>query len=218
MTNSLYPTNHQRLEELIQQAGITSLEELSQRSGVSRWQLLRLQCGLLPKMRIEILLQLAQVLQLPPLSLLAEFSPQFSPPPAGGELTALRQEYQRLQAELTEQQGVLEQEFQQSSLAVLEPLLLQLPTAAAAAAANPQLSAANLLPLLTPIEELLKCWDITAIAAVGEEVAYNPQWHELMEGTVEVGTSVKVRYVGYRQGEKLLYRAKVSQYSEQSKA
>ena len=86
----------------------------------------------------------------------------------------------------------------------------QLPTAAAAAVENPQLSAANLLPLLTPINELLKRWGIEAIAAVGEEVAYNPQWHELMEGTAEAGTSVKVRYVGYRQGEKLLYRAKVS--------
>ena len=210
MTDSPYPINHQRLQELMQHAGISNLEELSQLSGVSRWQLMRLQCGLLAKMRVEILLQLAQVLQLPPLTLLSEFSPQFPPPVAGGELTALKQEYQRLQAELTGKQQIVQQEFQQASLALLEPLLLQLPTAAAAAVENPQLSAVNLLPLLTPINELLKSWDIEAIAAVGEQVAYNPQWHELMEGTAEAGTPVKVRYVGYRQGEKLLHRAKVS--------
>jgi hypothetical protein len=87
---------------------------------------------------------------------------------------------------------------------------LQLPTAAAAATENPELSAVNLLPLLAPVSELLKNWGIETIAAVGEEVPYNPQWHELMEGAAEPGNSVKVRYIGYRQGEKLLYRARVS--------
>jgi molecular chaperone GrpE (heat shock protein)/DNA-binding Xre family transcriptional regulator len=212
MTESLYPTNHQRLQELMQQAGISDLEKLSQLSGVSRWQLMRLQCGLLSKMRVEILLQLAQVLQLHPLTLLSEFSPEFPPLLAdtGAELTTLKQEYQRLQEELGGQRQALEQEFQQSSLAVLEPLLLQLPTAAAAAVENPQLSATNLLPLLTPVSELLQRWGIETIAAVGEEVPYNPQWHELMEGAAEPGNPVKVRYIGYRQGEKLLYRARVS--------
>lgn len=211
MSESLYPSNHERLQQLMQQAGISSLEELSRLSGVSRWQLMRLQCGLLSKMRVEILLQLAQVLQLQPLQLLSSFSPELPlPTDTGAELTALKQECQHLQAELAAQQQALEQEFQQSSLAVIEPLLLQLPTAAAAATENPELSAANLLPLLAPINELLRQWGIEPIAAVGEEVAYNPQWHELMAGAAELGTPVKVRYVGYRQGEKLLYRARVS--------
>ena len=45
---------------------------------------------------------------------------------------------------------------------------------------------------------------------MGAEVAYNPQMHELIEGTAEPGATVRVRYTGYVQGEKLLYRAKVS--------
>ncbi len=48
------------------------------------------------------------------------------------------------------------------------------------------------------------------IAPVGAEIPYNPQQHELLEGTAEPGEPVKVRYTGYRQGDKLLYRAKVS--------
>ncbi|MFN5964850.1 MAG: hypothetical protein ACK46E_06905, partial [Pseudanabaena sp.] len=52
-------------------------------------------------------------------------------------------------------------------------------------------------------------WEISVIGAVGAEVAYDPQRHQLMEGNDEiaVGTPVIIRYIGYMQGEKLLYRA-----------
>ena len=49
-----------------------------------------------------------------------------------------------------------------------------------------------------------------AIATVDEELAYDPQDHQLMKGTAQPGELVKVRYVGYKQGDKLLYKAKVS--------
>ena len=87
---------------------------------------------------------------------------------------------------------------------------MQWPTAAAAAEKNPQLPAVRLLPLIKPVEQLLKQWGVEAIASVGDEVAYDPQHHQLIEGTAAPGESVKVRYTGYRQGEKLLHRAKVS--------
>jgi len=125
-------------------------------------------------------------------------------------LQELRQEYDRLQAKLTQQREELWQEFQQSSLQVLESLLLQLPTAIHAAQQNPQVSAIKLLPLLRPIDGLLHHWGIEAIAIVGSEVPYDPQLHQLMDGTTDIGQPVRVRYIGYRQGEKLLYRAKVS--------
>jgi molecular chaperone GrpE (heat shock protein) len=69
-----------------------------------------------------------------------------------------------------------------------------------------------LLPLLRPINELLKRWGITAIAEVGAQVSYDPHVHQLMDADTEteVGMTVTVRYVGYREGEKLLYRARVS--------
>lgn len=129
---------------------------------------------------------------------------------AVSHLSELRQEYDRLQVKLAHQREELWQEFQQSSVQVLESLLLQLPTALYAAQQNPQAPAVKLIPLLRPIDGLLQHWGIEAIANVGAEVAYDPQHHQLMEGTAAPGDSVRVRYTGYRQGEKLLYRAKVS--------
>lgn len=129
---------------------------------------------------------------------------------ADHDFQQLRQEYDRLLTQLQEQRDHLLQEFQQSSLQTLESLLLQLPTAAYAAQQNPQAPAVRLLPLLQPLDRLLQEWGIEAIAAVGAEVDYDPRWHQLMDGLAEAGDRVRVRYVGYRQGDKLLYRAKVT--------
>jgi molecular chaperone GrpE (heat shock protein) len=130
--------------------------------------------------------------------------------PTPESLDNLKQEYQRLQQQFAEQRETLLQEFQQSSVQVLESWLLQWPTAAYAVTQNDQLPAIRLLPLIKPVEQLLQQWGIDAIASVGDELAYDPQWHQLMSGTVQPGELVRVRYVGYRQGDKLLYRAKVS--------
>ncbi len=123
---------------------------------------------------------------------------------------ASRQEYQRLQQQMEQEKETLEAEFQQSSLETLESWLLQWPTAAAIAQKNPQLSAVKLLPLVKPVVDLLKKWGIETTATVGERVSYNPQYHQLMDGEAQPGDLVRVRYVGYQKGEKLLYRAKVS--------
>ena len=133
-------------------------------------------------------------------------------------LESLQQEYQRLQKQLEEQKESLNQEFQQESLQILESWLLQWPTAIAIVQNNPQLPAERILPLVKPIEKLLEKWGLQVIAAVGEEVAYNPRQHELIKGISEIGDRVKVRYVGYKQGDRLLYRAKVSAIENQEKS
>ena len=81
---------------------------------------------------------------------------------------------------------------------------------AAAAQKNPKLSAVKLLVLVKPVVELLKRWGVENIGTVGEKIPYDPQCHQLLEGSAVTGDLVEVRYVGYRQDEKLLYRAKVS--------
>jgi molecular chaperone GrpE (heat shock protein) len=63
----------------------------------------------------------------------------------------------------------------------------------------------------------LQEWGVEAIASVGSELPYDPQWHQLMEGIAQPGDLVKVRYTGYRIGEKLLYRAKVSSLGNANK-
>ncbi|XGV95919.1 MAG: helix-turn-helix domain-containing protein [Leptolyngbya sp. BL-A-14] len=220
-----------RLRALMQSVGFSSFKALSQAANVSEKQLLRLRRREIAQLRVETLLRLSQVLQVSVAELLAtldedgqgvegrrqraegrgqeaEGKPQNSP--ASQELTDLRQEYDRLQHQLVQQRELLWQEFQQSSLQTLESLLLQIPTAAYAAQQNPQAPAVKLLPLLRPLDKLLEEWGIEAIASVGTEIPYDPQQHQLMGGIAQPGDRVKVRYTGYRQGDRLLYRAKVS--------
>jgi DNA-binding Xre family transcriptional regulator len=214
--------NGQILQELMQQAGIANLKELSERSQVSERQLFRLVYGLLAKMSIDILLKLSRTLQVSPQKLLDLFLPEdigFR----GGEiekeeekqqesiaLKALKQEYQLLQQQMEQQKQTLLEEFQQSSLQLLESWLVQWPTARAVASKNPQLPAVRFLDLVKPVEKLIRRWGVEPIGEVGEEVSYNPMFHQLIEGSVQASHLVQIRYIGYRQGEKLLHRAKVS--------
>ena len=208
--NQFYRQNSQRLKQLMEQVGISSIGQLANVAGVSERQIIRMQYGLLLKLPVETLLKLSQALQMTPRQLLTQFAPESVPDEQETDADSLKQEYQRLQQQLLQQRDTLQQEFQQLSLQVLESWLVQWPTAAAAAEKNPQLPAVRLLPLLKPVEQLLKQWGIEAIASVGDEIAYDPQHHQLIEGTAAPGELVKVRYTGYRQGEKLLHRAKVS--------
>ncbi|HIK04646.1 MAG TPA: nucleotide exchange factor GrpE [Trichormus sp. M33_DOE_039] len=230
-----------KLQNLMQQVGISSFKALSRDAGVSERQILRLRQGKLEQMRLDVLLKLSQVLQMPLNELVATFlapipnphypipNPPFgvrqsllgetpktalahqSPIPNPQELAELKKEYERLQLQLEQQREILLQEFQQLSLQLLESLLLQWPTAAQKAQENPELAAVKIVPLVQkPLEKLLQAWGIEAIAPVGAEVPYNPQLHQLSKGTAQPGELVKIRYTGYLQGDKLLYRAEVS--------
>nr|MCF6375435.1 helix-turn-helix domain-containing protein [Tychonema sp. BBK16] len=203
------PDYASQLQCLMQQAGLGGDRELSQKAGVSELELSRLRRGLALQTRVEILLKISQALQISLNEVLATFAPGSveleQPAP-----TAMQQEYQRLQATLDVQRESLMQEFQLSSLQILESWMLQWPTAASKAQENHHLPAVKLLPLVRPVEKLLQEWGVEAIATVGSSIPYNPQQHQLLEGTAQPGELVKVRYTGYKQGDKLLYRAKVS--------
>ncbi|MGB5592940.1 MAG: helix-turn-helix transcriptional regulator [Crocosphaera sp.] len=222
--STTYTTNHEQLHQLMQQAGIDSFEQLSQVSGVSQWQLNRLLAGLLPKLTIGILLKLSKALQVPLEHLLTQFETDNSlaqdwevatreiPLNLDTKSASFKQEYENLQQQLNTQKETLEKDFQASSIGTLESWLLQWPTAAIVAQKNPEISAVKLLPLVKPIFELLKQWGLEMKGTVGEVVPYDPQFHQLLEGggNAETGERVIIRYVGYLQGDKLLYRAKVS--------
>jgi molecular chaperone GrpE (heat shock protein)/DNA-binding Xre family transcriptional regulator len=126
------------------------------------------------------------------------------------EIADLKGEYQRIVLKLEQQREVLQQEFQHSSLQILEPLLVFWPGAAQKAKENPQLEAIKIVPLVQkPLDQLLQSWGVEAIAVLGAEIPYNPQLHQLLEGTAQPGEMVKVCYIGYCQADKLLDRAKV---------
>ncbi|MBW4511418.1 MAG: nucleotide exchange factor GrpE [Scytonematopsis contorta HA4267-MV1] len=225
-------TNNEKLQELMQRVGISSYKALGQTAGVSKGQILQLRRGNITVMRLSILLKLSQALRISLDDLVTAFSGvsdsdvsdislnkpvSIQPVETNKEqdllqkIDELKQEYQRLQNKMEVSRQESQQEFILSNLQLLESLLLQFPTAAQKAQENPQLAAVKILPLVQkPLEKLLNAWGVEAIALVGAEIPYDPQWHQLLEGTAQPGESVKVRYTGYRQGDKLLYRAKVS--------
>lgn len=203
-----------QLQQLMQRVGVSSFKQLSRTAGVSERQVMRLRRGEVAQMRVETLVKLSQVLKVSASELLATFG-QIE---AESGVVALRQEYQRLQTQLEQQGETLKQEFQQSSLQALESFLIFWPTAAYKAQENPQLPAVNLLRLVSPVEKLVQQWGVEAIASVGEEIAYDPQLHQLIEGTAQPGQTVRVRNIGYRHREKLLHRVKVSAIDNTQKA
>ncbi|PPS39100.1 helix-turn-helix domain-containing protein [Chroococcidiopsis sp. TS-821] len=196
------------LQAQMQQVGLSSFKALADAAGVSLQQIRKLRRGEVGQMRVDTLLKLSQVLQVPLDELVATFgkNSQTTLQP----VDTLAKEYQRLQQSFAQQRESLWQEFQQSSLQQLESWLVQWPTAAQKAQENPQLPAVRLLPLMRPLEQLLQRWGVEAIAPVGAELAYDPQLHQLLEGTAQPGDRVKVRYTGYRHRDKLLNRAQVS--------
>lgn len=200
------------LQQCMVAAGLTSLRSLSASSGVSRRQIRRLQAGEAHLLSVEHALQLARSLQLSLPELLQRFSPvvekmQQNPEPSK-EIVA---EYERLRDELAQARSQHLRHFQAETLNILEPLLLQWPTAAYAAQQNPTAPATRLLPLLQPLEKLLQTWQIETIGTVGQTVSYNPQVHQWTDTTSppDPTTSVRVSHIGYQQDDKLLYRAKV---------
>lgn len=219
MTHSIFTQNFtQKLQDLMQKVGISSFKALSRTSGVSERQILRLRQLGVEQMRVDVLLKLSQALEVSLSELVAIFSQVdlvrdevIPTQELSQQIADLKKEYERVQQQLQQQRQVVLQEFQQSSLQLLESLLLQFPTAAHKARENPQLPAVNIIPLIQkPLERLLQQWGVEAIAPVGAQLPYDPQMHQLMEGNVQPGERVKIRYIGYYQGDKLLYRAKVS--------
>ncbi len=202
-----------QLQALMQRVGIASFKALANAAGVSQRQIMRLRHGELEQMRVDTILKLAQVLRMPVDSFIATFSFQATavlPQADDKAIATLKQECQRLQSKLEQQRQTLLQEFQLSSLQVLESCLIQLPTFALKAQEHPEISATKLLPLMRPLQQLLQQWGIEQVAPVGAKLPYNPQLHQLLAGNAQPGELVTVRYTGYIQGEKLLYRAKVS--------
>lgn len=201
------------LRLLMKQVGISSFQILSERTGISRRAIDTLRKRNAATLRYADLAKLAEVLQIEVTEVIAKFiSDSNNPESPISEIAALREEYQRLQQKLELQKFELRSQFERETIQQLESLILQLPSAAYAAQQNPNMLAKNILPLLRPIDALLQKWGITAIGAVGKEINFDSQKHQLMEGSDEIkeGDIAIVRYVGYMQGEKLLYRARVS--------
>jgi len=204
------------LRQQMKLVGISSFQLLSDRTGLSRRAIDTLRKGNASTLKYADLANLAQILQLEFTELIAKFINPLDSSDNGktkiSKISDLHEEYQRLQQKLENQQQELRSQFERETIQHLESLLLQLPSAIYAAQNNPHMLAKNILPLLKPLDVLLQKWGITAIGSVGEEITYDPQKHQLVEGSdaIEIGNPAIVRYVGYAKGNILLYRARVS--------
>ncbi|WP_448573436.1 helix-turn-helix domain-containing protein [Trichothermofontia sp.] len=214
------------LRRQMQAVGIPSFAALEQRAGVSRGQIRHLRQGQAGGMSLDVLLRLSRSLQMPLLTFLETFTPPGTlaslaieapacPSPVTAstdlvtQLAAYAQEYEQLQAQVAQQQRSLLAQFQRDSLDMLEPWLRSWPKAEAAVANKPDLPAERLLKLVQPIKQLLHHWGVEAIGSVGAIVPFDPQLHQLQGEMVAPGERVQVVNVGYRQGDRLLWRAEV---------
>ena len=207
----------QALRSLMEQADIPSFRALAQQAAVSSWQIRQIRQGHVEQMRLGILLNISQALNISVATVTAQCSPvslpstaedekkeQQSPPSANLQL-----EYQRLKDQLEQQQKSLQQDFQRTSLQVIESWMTYWPAAVYAAQTKPDLPATRLIPLVRPVEHLLDQWGVEAIAAVGTEMPYDPQQHQLVEGHAEPGDLVRISNPGYIHNGALIHRAKV---------
>ncbi|MGD1852842.1 MAG: helix-turn-helix domain-containing protein [Leptolyngbyaceae cyanobacterium] len=216
--------SEQTLQALLQQAKVPSQRSLAAKANVSRWQVQQLRQGHLETMRVSVLKQLAAALDCSLLELLKAFEPAATTSPTEktdaektvgtnatqlDEVTQLRQEYSRLQTRLDQQTQELQHQFQTEALRVLESWLTYWPTATKAATERDGFDAKKLLPLVKPVERLVAGWGVTPTGAVGDQLAYDPQHHQLVRGAASPGDPVRITHVGYHHQGALLQRTKV---------
>ncbi|WP_310489930.1 helix-turn-helix transcriptional regulator [Chamaesiphon sp. VAR_69_metabat_338] len=197
------------LQALMHKVGINSFRTLAKLSGTSDRTIRKLRSSEIGTLRWQVLVQISTTLQISVNELLDMFGGQSSSS-SQQQLELLQQEYQHLQQQLQQQRETLQTEFQFQSLQTLESFLTYFPAAKYAAAKNPDFPASKIFPLVQSIDRLLSQWGVTTIGEIGTEIAYDPHYHQLIEGTANLGDLVMIRYAGYRQGEKLIFRAKVS--------
>jgi exonuclease VII large subunit len=123
---------------------------------------------------------------------------------------ALKQQCLRLRDQLETQAQQSVADTQQQAFEQVQTLLTQYPSVQKMAELKPDLPARNLVALLSGLENLLKFWGYTPIGNVWEQVTYDPQLHQGDGADLQPQEPVYVRFVGYRQGERILVPARVS--------
>jgi transcriptional regulator with XRE-family HTH domain len=197
-----------QLQLLMRSVGIKSYKALARSAGTSILTINKIRSGKLGMLSWQTIVNTSNILQISPIEFIELFG-DGSLRSDRQELTALQKEYARLQQQLQQQRETLQAEFQFQSLQVLESYLTYFPTAKHAATKNPDFPATKIFPLVGAIDRLMAQWGVSTIGSVGAEIPYDPQYHQLIEGTANLDELVMVRYVGYLQGNKLLFRAKV---------
>lgn len=201
-----------QLQQQMTRAGLESIKALCEAAQVSPSSVRRLRSGQLHHMHLKTLIKLSQALDLSLTDLIQQFSEAVDGQPERQNEPGQEDETGAIASrEPSPQQA---RHFERLGLQKLESWLVQWPTAVSAvqkaAAQERQIPASRLIPLVKPVVQLTQSWGVVPIGEVGQEVAYDPQIHQLMAGQATAGEPVYIRYVGYYHGDALLHRAKVS--------
>ncbi|MCZ2203124.1 hypothetical protein [Cylindrospermopsis raciborskii] len=121
----------------------------------------------------------------------------------------LKNQCHRLTEEIKQQKEELGENFKRETFYTLQPLFSTYPTIKKVTDTQ-ELPAKNFVPMLIYLDNLINNWGYTTIGTVWEQVAYNPQYHEADSDDIQETELVYIRFVGYRQGETIIYPAKVS--------
>ena len=199
-----------QLQLMMRQVGINSFKQLYQAIGTSDRTIRKLRSGELGTLRWKTLVKIASILQIPVIELIETFETPSSHTSDRQQLAILHQEYQHLQQQFHQQRDTLQAEFQLQSLQTIESFLTYFPAAKHAAMNDPNFPVSKVLPLMQSIDRLVQQWGVTTIGKIGEQIGYDPRWHQLIEGNANPGDLAIVRYAGYQQDGKLIFRAKVS--------
>jgi hypothetical protein len=201
----------QLLMSRLNQLGMTSLASLQQKSGLMHSHLRQVRRGEIASLPLKHLTRLASALDWTLEELLSKFGIEnTSSAKQRSQIEALRSEGLRLREELQKQKVELTTEFRHSTFEQLQSLLANYPSVRQLVQAKPDLPAKNLISLFTPLDNLIQSWGYEPIGQVWEQVSYNPHLHQPDVGGIEVGELVYIRFIGYRDGDRILCPAKVS--------
>jgi molecular chaperone GrpE (heat shock protein) len=126
------------------------------------------------------------------------------------QVDALKQQCLRLRTSLEQQAEQVQNDTQAAAFKQVQVLLTQYPSVRRMVEDKPDLPARNLVAMFTALDNLLKFWGYHAIGIPWEAVAYDPQLHEGDSADLQPGETLYIRFVGYRQGDRILIPAKVS--------
>jgi molecular chaperone GrpE (heat shock protein) len=128
-------------------------------------------------------------------------------------ITKLQEEYNALQARKAGETQASTKDERLALFKKLAPLATQLPALRRAVEDGEDVSAADVLALLGPLDEALADMGFEPIGAAGEEVTFDPTHHRAVgkgARSVEPGDPVRVRYVGYLHEGNVVVKAHVT--------
>jgi len=187
-----------------QEVGLSTWRELRQKARIERLTLRYLRKNEVKKLTLLQLTQLATALNWTPEELLKKLGLLHN------QEEILLNECKRLRTQLEEQSSELNQENREFIFGQLQTLLINYPTLKQMVKVKPDLPTKNIISLFNPLDNLISTWGYETIGQVWQEVEYSPSLHQADSSEIQPGDPVYIRFVGYRDGLKIICPAKVS--------